>query len=57
MNKLFYPEIIIHVPNDEGCDSYSLIDNDNQVLMLELLKTIQDKKQLLRLLEIIGSPA
>lgn len=58
-NKHFYHEIIIRVPKDGemGCDSFSLIHNDNQVLILELLHTIQDKDQLLRLLNIVGSPA
>lgn len=58
-NKNFYYEIIVRVSKDGemGCDSFSLIDNDNQIQILDLLLTIKDKEKLLKVLDILGSPA
>lgn len=54
----FYFEVLVHVPTENGCECFSLIDHEqNQVKTLEFLQTIQDKQKLLDVLNIIGSPA
>lgn len=54
----FYFEVLIRVPNEHGCDSFSLIDDEeNQIKTLEFLQSIDDKQKLLDVLHSVASPA